>query len=479
MTATERPYREGPVKRLLKPVVILAITAPISAFIAVMSISAAVMYAFAAAYVVCFVLSIVLALLGLKRTAIAIAVLTVPVQFGATFAAVALLYTTVTWVDEVALHDGRTIEARRVGIRRFGAGSQGDIFGYEPSSHVVSVYEPDSGKLLKWKGPIGFSPVLIDFDRGTAYLVAVADRVDSDLAQFGCPEIPYIFQRYDESKGVWVQVLSKQLPAELLHANLSMRYDASLKDGKKRSKDEIEARNAVTEARSGRQLSRAIPVDFSSWRSEYKNQYRVGHHRDGCRHTVPTNEDKSHPQAAGQAADPVVLEILETKNYSPVWVIKGDQTKQFSEWVAIAWDGQLDAKCKSYLKLVPEATDRPELRGWFLFVNDPTASKKAQRSAQIVCDSDAIWFVDYERDLVTLTKFAINGDFAYRIGFQRLANINGHYGGFLQKSFRAENGYLYFEWWTTEQSGWDREIYQSAKVRIKEPGRGPTPHESK
>jgi hypothetical protein len=82
-----------------------------------------------------------------------------------------------------------------------------------------------------------------------------------------------------------------------------------------------------------------------------------------------------------------------------------------------------------------------------------------------------IWFVDYAQDRrrVILTKFTIQGDFVYRLSFQKPDTVDGYLGHIMQPTFHAENRYLYFDWWNTNQSGEDRHIKRSMKVRVREP----------
>lgn len=376
------------------------------------------------------------------------------------------------WIDEALLADGRTVEVDRSVSFNFGRGELSNALTRWPNQYAFKVNNPDSGKSIRWSGEQDFDPILLDFWNKTPYLVVVATSVFSNLKQYGCPEIPYIFFRYDESNGHWDQIAPKDFPPQLLHANLSFRYDGTyMKDGKRQSKEDIDRRNAVGERSSENFTTRNIPTDFASWTSRYKNQYRVGHYRDGCRYTVPSNEDPTHPQAPGQPSQDVVLEVLETKVYEPEWIIKGDPDIQFRDWNALAWDEEKSAKCRALMRRVSDDTDQPALRGWLLFNNDPTGTKKARDSGSIFCDAEMIWFVDYgqDRQRVALTKFTIRGDFVYRLSFDKPDAPGGYLGGIMQPTFCAENGYLYFEWWNTNQSGWSRHIKRSMKVRLREP----------
>lgn len=376
------------------------------------------------------------------------------------------------WIDEASLADGRTVEVDRSVSFNFGGGELSQAFKRWPNQFALKAINPDSGKVVRWSGEQNFNPVLLDFWDKIPYLVVVATSIASNLKQYGCPEIPYIFFRYDEGRGHWTQIAPKDFPSRLLRANLSFSYDGTyMKNGARQSKEEIDRRNALRERSSSNFITRTIPIDFASWASRYKNQYRAGHYQNGCRYTVPSNEDPTHPQSPVQPSHAVPLEVLETKVYEPEWIVKGDAQTQSQNWTAIAFDGEKSAKCRALMRRVGDDSDRPELRGWLLFMNDPTGRKKALDSGSIFCDAEMMWFVDYGQDRrrVILTKFTIQGDFVYRLSFEKPDAVGGYLGHIMQPTFHAENGYLYFEWWNTNQSGWSRHIKRSMKVRVREP----------
>ncbi|MBL0142948.1 MAG: hypothetical protein IPP91_12815 [Betaproteobacteria bacterium] len=174
--------------------------------------------------------------------------------------------------------------------------------------------------------------------------------------------------------------------------------------------------------------------------------------------------DPSHPQAPGQPSQTAVFEVLETKVHEPELIIKGD------DWSSVSWDKEGYAKCRSLLKSADDR-GRPELRGWQLFVNDPKGTRKAREFGALFCNAEALWFVDYAQvpGHVILTKFTIAGEFVYRLKFEKPREPGPYDGHFMNPTFRAEDGYLYFEWWNTNQSGSDRHVKSSMKARVREP----------
>jgi hypothetical protein len=175
--------------------------------------------------------------------------------------------------------------------------------------------------------------------------------------------------------------------------------------------------------------------------------------------------------AEGTASPSVnaTLEVLAQKTYDPVWILEEDPHASASKWSAIAWDKSRVDRCRTLL--TPEVASAPQLQTWFLFVNDATRRKKARYTGDAICDPDAIWFEDYasEKGRMVLTKFTTEGDFQYRISFQKPQEPYGFPGGIMMPTFSAKDGFLYFEWWNTTQSGWNRHVARSMQVRVKEP----------
>jgi hypothetical protein len=166
----------------------------------------------------------------------------------------------------------------------------------------------------------------------------------------------------------------------------------------------------------------------------------------------------------------VELETLEQKDYDPVWVIPNDASSSNSRWIEMSWDKQREATCGTILK--PEQPGAPLLQSWQLFVRDSSGRKKARYTGPAICDADLVWFLDYpaERGRTTLTKYSVDGDLLYRLSFSNPPELHGFGGAILQPTFRAQDGYLLFEWWNTNQAGRDMQVKRSMKLRLKEPG---------
>lgn len=372
------------------------------------------------------------------------------------------------WTEEALLHDGRTTEVQRTVSFHMGGGELSQAFTEWPDQYKLSATNPNTRKNVDWHGERNFNPILIDFLGSNAYLVFVQNGISANLKQYGCPEIPYVFLRQREGERTWTQIAASEVPPRMLNANLSFSYEWT--QGRL-TKDEVERINKASENATSNHMTRAIPINFSTWKSTHKNAYRVGHYRDGCREVVPSNVDPSHPQSIGQPSVLGSLETIASVTHSPERVIESDSGGTGPDWRTISWDNELAMKCNGFVKRVGDESDRPELRGWLLFTHDATGQKKARDTSQIFCDDSSLWFSDYvaERNRVVLTKFALNGDFVYRLSVAK-PEVAGDFPGFvLQPTFRSEAGYLYFEWWNARQSGRQWLVKRAMKVRLREP----------
>lgn len=120
---------------------------------------------------------------------------------------------TITWKEEVALHDGRTIVVARSvtlgGVRR--------EIGQGPgiSKSTLSFTAPD-GKQVYWENPGQLNVMLLDFEGTTPFLAGEPAMV-SDYARYGCPNPSYVFFRYANE---WLRIEFKDSPSFLRKTNL-------------------------------------------------------------------------------------------------------------------------------------------------------------------------------------------------------------------------------------------------------------------
>ena len=362
-----------------------------------------------------------------------------------------------SWTDEALLHDGRTIEVQRTVIWNQYWG------GKFPDQFELTATNPDTGQSLRWTGAAREFPLVLEFRDKVAYLVLKV--IGRTLGKYGCPEIPFVFLRYDDRARRWAQVPVSDFPRTLRRVNLSTSYE-----GYWRREDEPQRRTKEDIAQINRSSEGSVPTDFASWTFSGKNRYRLyGHSDDGCRHLVPSNKDPAHPQSPGQPSQEVQLEILGNRGFDPAWVpTPGD-------WSAMVSIPDSVSRCWAWLKAVSyDSPDTPELRGWLLFVNDATRRNKARPTGPTLCDTRAIWFPDYgiEPGRVVLSKFTTTGDFLYRLSFEKPSQPEGYRGVLMAPSFHAENGFLFFDWAVHQVVGNELHVKSLMKCRVREPGTG-------
>jgi len=291
-----------------------------------------------------------------------------------------------------------------------------------------------------------------------------------------------VLRRADGWLRRWHPIRLADYPASLRITNLILRYplwEISDQGQTRFSAEEVMSLSRPSQTRDGGFTQSPIPHDWESW--NYKHKLRDGW---GCadkfRKFVP---DPGHPQSSVQPSQEVQLDVLDTKVYEPQWIAKSNAKDPSRDWNALAFDKERYAKCRSFLRPVGYDSDRPELRGWLLFVKDPTGNKKALDAAAIFCDAESLWFVDYYQaenpDHIIIVKFTKSGDFRYSLKFAKPDAPRGYAGSIMGPTFRSESGYLYFEWWNFKHLGTSEgggtQIERSMKVRLREPTpAGPT-----
>lgn len=198
------------------------------------------------------------------------------------------------------------------------------------------------------------------------------------------------------------------------------------------------------------------------------------------RPSLPKLVDSINPKNPRLPSQHVVWEILETKDYDPVWVIKHESEKGASDWFEIYYDKRRSEACKPLFRPADPKKSNSQLYRWVSFTNDPTGKKITGNTMNRLCDADTIWMWDYmiEKPRVVIIKLNLAGDIIYRISLDKSDVIKDYvnniqkryYGRFMPRTLKAENGYLYFELWYFATSGYDRYVKRTMKVRVKEPG---------
>ena len=190
----------------------------------------------------------------------------------------------VRWIEEAELHDGKMLEVRRTARLIYGMGGElSEMARKSPHYYSLEFTHPDTGQSIKWKPEFGFNPVLIDIVSGVPYLVIMHSNISADLKQYGCPEIPYVFFRFDMHEERWEQVSSSVFPATLSHANLKVDFygNVNIEEGLRMTKEMV-ANNNFDEERASGFFTNTIPKDFASWTYKFKERTKKNHFLDGC-----------------------------------------------------------------------------------------------------------------------------------------------------------------------------------------------------
>lgn len=393
---------------------------------------------------------------------------------------------TESWSEDVALHDGRVIKvAREVDYTfQFVSGDEASmkLFASWPDKFWLKFRHPDTQETIKWQGEQYFDPVLLDIVDGVPYLV-VHGRPDKSTEKiYGCPELPYIFLKYEKGfLGKWTPIPAEQAPSILQDANLSPSYP----DFPQHMDQHDETMRQIYEGRPSRYLSRnevlknirkverssegyfqaKIPKSYDDWHNIYKNSYLNERRQGDCR---PPRTPL--PQVTLPTAIEDTPEILETTNYTPDRIAIGE------EWAGFVFDLKREGECKKLFR----PTDPNDYMQGQRFVKDSTGRKPApySRTAQfdmgvrVFCD-DYVWFVTHqeEKGKIVISKFTITGDLVYRTSFRNPDRIEGFIGYIRIPSLRSENGYLYFDWLDFRDINREWHIKRWLKMRMKEPDR--------
>lgn len=193
-----------------------------------------------------------------------------------------------SWTEDALLHDGRVIKVNREVCSTFqfiaGDGGSPKLFASWPDKHWIKFEHPDTREIIKWQGEQYFNPVLLGFIEGIPYLV-VSGRPDKKTEEeYGCPELPYIFLKYDQKGwlGKWVPIPATQAPAALRDANLSLR-EVSLDSSSHASLNAVQSNLQKVEGSSGGGFQAKIPRGYDDWHSAYKESARYERRGNDCR----------------------------------------------------------------------------------------------------------------------------------------------------------------------------------------------------
>ncbi len=382
------------------------------------------------------------------------------------------------------MHDDRIIKLEREVGYTFQFISDGGgyprFFDSWPDKYWFKFKNPDTQEIIKWQGEQYYNPIMLDIVDKTAYLVVLGQPNNDTEKIYGCPDMPYIFLKYENSK--WKPIPVEQFPIILKNANLSPKFPDNFPqysdpysaqnyriiDGKWRSLRDLtqdQVHNSIGYSDNGSSFFQTkIPRSYDDWqyggKVGYKNERRSG----DCR------PPRQAPSSKVKLPAPkfVSLEILKTKDLQPELVVSNDK------WEDMVYSRTRDDYCRSLFKQVTTK----DLFVIERFAKDSTGQKNVPYSefdihsgAKRVCEGDNIWFVAHLEipNAMTVTKYTSSGDFLYRLAFKKPEEVNGFVEYFNEPSFHTENDYLYFEWWYFRGEPTKWHIKRTLNVRLLEP----------
>lgn len=288
----------------------------------------------------------------------------------------AFAYERVNWKDESMIHDGRMLNIERQASNSLNFELYWflpPIFRFQPSNfdeHRIEFRHPDTNERVIWSGERHFTPVRIDIIDGTPYLV-IYGRPDKKTEKiYGCPELPYIYLKYQKNflLSEWITISVEEAPKQLLNGNLSV-YDFRSKNGRTFKWKEVERDVKFFEGQSSGQMQATIPRSYDEWHTKFKNSALNERMSGDCR---PPRTPL--PQAALPNAIEGKPELLETINYTPDRIAIGE------EWTDFVFDSKREGGCKKLFR----PTDPNDYMQGQRFVKDSSGNKPApySRTAQ-------------------------------------------------------------------------------------------------
>ena len=271
------------------------------------------------------------------------------------------------------MHDGRLINVNReVGytLQVFsGDGGSPGFMKSWPDKYWLKFTNPDTQETVKWQGEQYFNPVLLDIIDGVPYLV-VSGRPDKKTEKiYGCPELPYIYLKYEKGIfGKWVPIQVEKSPNTLRYMNLSPRYpDYLSRNGSAR---DYQSRKSVLKNIGFNGQSRTsgkIPTSYDNWDYPYKESYRYERRQNDCRQPAVGPQSTPKFKAAGQSIYDAELKAktvnatIESFSDNTETVTSEDFSKIKGVW---SGNGYLTWQCNNIVKSIQPVREFLDKGGW-------------------------------------------------------------------------------------------------------------------
>jgi hypothetical protein len=136
---------------------------------------------------------------------------------------------TMSWKEEVVLHDGKIIVVER--FYNLGGYPAIESHNRSPLDETLTFALPESNKKISWKTefrnespePNSLGPLLLDVVGGVPYL-ATSPAGCISYNKWGRPNPPYVLFKYVNNG--WKRISLEEFPPELIHANLMSTPDS-------------------------------------------------------------------------------------------------------------------------------------------------------------------------------------------------------------------------------------------------------------
>lgn len=408
----------------------------------------------------------------------------------------------VDWREDALLSDGRLIKVEREADWTSEFRLRDPFFGLLPfyprveqqgfTKYRLRFVHPDTHEKISWKGEPYFRPILLDLVDGTPYLVLYGSSTKDSESEYGCPELPYVYLKYNSvGWGKWEVVSIEHAPVQLKRANLSPKCRFSTgrdetwasRETERRggrsvydlSAEEVQKGMDDVESSSGGFFQRMIPRNYAEWRYKFKKNHRTERQINDCRPPLQPLPDIPLPKPID-----IELETVESKDYI------ANSVEELRKFMLETQGSTTSDNCSKFFRpLDPETLILGEV-----FANDPSGNKRLpysgppplpsghmfEKRTQRYCDDNFIWFVagHEEPGKTIITKYTTSGDFLYSIQKVDPKIADNKLAGYIiGTSITVENGYCYF-WWnhnlplpTVSPIVFPRRII---KFRFREPG---------
>lgn len=338
---------------------------------------------------------------------------------------------------DVSLHDGRHIKVERTVQATSLFKIRDPFFGlpFMPRTerggdkYRLEFEHPDTRKMITWQGEPYYRPVLLDIVKGVPYLVVNGSVAKEVEAIYGCPELPYIYLKYESGFfGKWLPVPVEKAPELLRISNLPQ-----------------DSRN------DGGFFQPVIPRSYKEWNYVYKNEHRNERKVGDCRPPLQPLPDVPLPKPVD-----VELETIESIDY----ILKGAKAGDDGVNLQKERTGTANrANCSKFFR-----PPNPEnLMLGERFVNDSTGNKRLPYSGPAplpsvrmfesrfkrYCDDKFVWFIADREEVgkTVISKYTTSGDLLYNIRMDDPQTAdNKLFRSMVPDSITAENGYFYFHW---------------------------------